>query len=249
MCLLAEKWVSDVAGASFRRDDSASPRPPCSLEAWFDQPKVRAHVRARNAGPGPLALLGAAIKGAGNFLGSLLPVEVGKEEKTELKEVGAFAEESGGAEAATAAPAHTEPATTSPSTLVEPAAPSIRKPPALASVPAAAVQQQTQAVEDVAKDDEEAEEQEGIPAPLRLHLDSSAPIITPLSGEDGWMARAYEPRRLRWGRLLATGAVFAVSPPPLFPSISLLKPYRMYWMLKHISFLSVSEYSKSILRN
>lgn len=39
------------------------------------------------------------------------------------------------------------------------------------------------------------------------------PRPPPLAGEDGWLAEAYETRYVRWGRVVGTAVLFAVSSP------------------------------------
>jgi hypothetical protein len=204
LCALAQRWVADVAAATFRAPDDVA-APGFSLDAWFEEPAVKralAEGEARAAQGGALAAAGAALAAPFRALLASVLQRAPAREAADEAEAEAEAEEALPQVAAARVP---------------PPARAFRREPAAAPDAAAALFEFAAA--------EEAGDAAPAPPPAAARAEdgagpaaefSSVPVgleaLAPLEGaaEDGWMRSAYEARTLRWGRLAGAAALLMV---------------------------------------
>ncbi len=250
VCALVQRWVSDVALASFKTEGTETLAGHFILDDWFENPKVLKELDVEGASPaeGFVSMLTAPLKAlAGIFLA---PKKTSTTETTTSATSAAVVVEAAPAVVESAAnvvvveeeetyipaPVTPPPSVAAVSTVIEKKKEKKVEDPLPTPAPrAAAVLAPEPTLED-ALAAFEGDEEAFLQAKRELEAEFAAeeeeeeflaqPValesIKPLFGEDDWMRKAYETRNIRWGRVAGAAAVLVGA--SLFAGKSYLAP-------------------------
>lgn len=204
VCALVERWVKNVALNAYVSDSGVET--DFSLDSWFENPHVVRELEA--SGNRPFALLGRLLATPLSAISGLFTMPAAREEEEEEEHIAASrhlrdeegkeeeaADTNSGPEIVTATREQVREAQSSGVAALKPSAPALQQ----LSFEEKLAAEAADFLEDDADYDDGTEN--FLSQPIALEA------IKPLLGEDAWMRRAYQARRIRWERLAGAGAI------------------------------------------